>query len=176
MKNHCISKRRTYLPIVLILAIIASGCNSLEMAKQDLLDAYAENAYADWEIELVQGEEPGYIGIPALEKAVIKHGKAANPVARELLRSFDYRHRCSGLTILIEVNGPRAIREVLIRHLSDSNNAIRWHCWHELREIDVLELVSMPYRKGYDDYIAEWKALKTKCAAKSEAGDTARPK
>jgi len=142
------------------------------MAKQDLLNAYAEIAPLYWEFEMVQGRERCYCGIPVLEKAIIKHGKAANPVARELLRSFDYRHRCSGLTILIKVNGPRAIREVLIRHLGDSEDAIRWKCWYTLREIDVLELESMPYRTDYNDYIAEWKALQTKCAAKLKAGDT----
>ena len=149
--------------LMVLLVAAANGCSSLEMARNDLLKAHAETVYADWHLIRVQGEEVGYHTISVLEEAVIRHGKAANPIAMELLQSFDYRHRCSGLTILIRVNGSKAIEDVLIDHLDDPFGPIRWECWHQLRETGLLELESMPHNR---DPLAEWKALKKKSLEK----------
>ncbi len=148
--------------VVMLLSaavLSSSGCNGadVDVAKRNLLAAYAQNGEADWRLERERPEAAGFYGIPRLEDPLISHGQAAVPVAQGLLRSFDHRVRCSGLTILVAIHGVKNMQDVLIDHLDDPYEPIRWKCWHLLRDRGLVTLESMP---THEDYLSRWLQVK----------------
>lgn len=147
--------------IVMSCTLVVAGCdNAAQRGKRMLLAARAENARADFLFDLEEFPEQAYGGIPAIEKDIIATGSDARPVARELLMDFDHRLRCSGLTIMMEVGDPEEVKRILVEHLVDPYEPIRWKCWHKLEELGLVGLDSMP---RHDDSLQQWKDLRDQC-------------
>ena len=144
--------------ILLSTAILFfDGCSAIDTAKRNLIAAYAQNSLADWRLEREKPEYAGFYGIPQFENPLIAQGNAAVPVAKEFLRSFDHRIRCSGLTILLCIRGAKNIKSTLIDHLDDSYGPIRWECWYLLKDMKLVTLESMPKD---EDYLSGWRQVK----------------
>ena len=142
-------------PVVMAAAFLA-GCNSPAAVSNGIVRHWDELSEADWELEQEKGQN-SYYGVPVLENKLIAHGQAGETEAMKLVRNFDHRIRCSGLTVIIGIKGRDRAKDVLVQHLTDPYEPIRWRCWHELRDLGVVSIDSMPARQ---ECLSQWKHLK----------------
>lgn len=133
-----------------------TGCSSPKSASRSILAHWAELAHADWLYEMEKGQD-SYYSVQVFEDELIAHGQAADAEAMKMLRNFDHRVRCSGLTVIIGIRGLDGAKDVLVEHLTDPYEPIRWRCWHQLHDLRAVDLDSMPARR---DFLGQWKRLK----------------
>ncbi|NLW85652.1 MAG: hypothetical protein GXY38_02130 [Planctomycetes bacterium] len=155
--NEELGMLRLCFMFALCTLLFLLGCGSPSAASRDIVQAYGELAEAHWDLEQRQGYT-AFTGIPVLEKQLIAYGHAADTEAMKLTRNFDHRIRCSGLTVILSIRGRVGARDVLVDHLTDPHEPIRWFCWHELRALGVIDLRTMP---SDIDHLAEWRQLKS---------------
>ncbi len=145
---------------ILISPLCLIGCGSPLTAAKAIRQYWSEVETAEWVMEQQEqqeGREGAFYGVPVLEKKLIAFGQSADAEAIRLTRSFDHRVRCSGLNAIMGIRGREGAKNVLVEHLTDPYEPIRWFCWHELNELGLLDLTSMPVDR---DCLGQWKRLK----------------